>query len=728
MLRTLILVSLTIWAGGNAVYVAAPDLSTALIWRKVSVLGWGTVFSLLLHLVMQAAGNQKLLKKPAILALIYLPSAVNVFFYLFHSPVADAQFHMVRREGMWVNQWVNSPLNIFYTAYYILFLCASLYFLFKWYRKTASRKEKGQVRLLIISLLAALLLSLYLNTAFQESAVMVVVAQSAVIVALLPVMAAVHIVRQGTFENMGANARDRQQGVILSSKARTQTYRVAGIALFLLSYMAFYTGSLSIPVFVLSDTRWGNILMGSLLMVAAQLVYSLDRMRLSIKHQETLLLLVFIVVDLFLFVRFASIGAVTSWSSIMLIILTGIVFNNIMLVMAGGAIHILFMLVTAVLYPEIETSINVEDHVWRVMIVGAAMALAYVVNRIYRKGLRENDEFAGMQSAISEFALLLSEGSMNEYGKRTSAAMAAARKYLQPDLLLVLEGTESYAASAAMLLRPLPKLVNPEGGALEEGLGWLMQDAQYMDSISDICIRVADFNDSAAASKRQLQQAGIHRLILARLNTQDRDRCMVMLMNDEKRAMARQVRNHEFVSTLASIMTSYIRRITSEVELEYQAYYDSLTGVLKRERFIQLCEQQLAQANNGGSALGLLFLDLNGFKRVNDLAGHKAGDRVLREISSRLLSKTRASDLIGRYGGDEFLVLVTRENEEEIKKAGLMLQQTITYSFIAEGKKFHISAALGLAMATGGVSSVDRLINQADEAMYLDKARTRVNN
>lgn len=663
VLLTIIFSCLAIRSSSLAVSLLAPDLPTALIWRRLSALGSSTVYSFLLHLLLLMSGRHTLLKKRRTYLMLYLPALVNVVFYVIYTPVANHQFNLTLMDGMWVSRWRDSFLNWFYTGYYTLFLSASILVLRRWQRSAMQRAEAMLARLLAIFLTLALLLSLVLNSVWQHFGLGIMLAQTMVLFALLPALTSI---QQHARLQADHDRPDVQAGHILSSKARRQTYHIAGLALFVLSYMSFFTGSMSIPIFVLSTSALGNIIMGMLLMTAAQLVYSLDRLHLSVKHQENLLLLVFVVVDLFLFVRFASIGAVTSWSSIVLIIMIGVVFNNVMMVMAAGGVHILFMLVSAYLYPEIETSINMEDHVWRILIVGAAMALAYVVNRAYKKGLQENDNYARMQENISSLALLLSEGSLTEYAQRITQAFDIARQYLQPDLLLVLKEPDSKITSLALQIRPLPSLGNLGDAAIIASLGWLMEPGFESGIDNQICLKVTDFPQEQAASRQMLQEAGVESLLLAKLNTPDKARSLVLLTVQGRRSTEQKLRNQDFVNTFSSMLTGFVRRACAETELLYLAYHDNLTGLLKRERFLQLADKELADCQQQEGTCGLVFLDLNGFKQVNDQAGHELGDQVLRQVASRLLKHSHASDLLGRFGGDEFLVLLRRQTEEEL--------------------------------------------------------------
>jgi diguanylate cyclase (GGDEF)-like protein len=118
----------------------------------------------------------------------------------------------------------------------------------------------------------------------------------------------------------------------------------------------------------------------------------------------------------------------------------------------------------------------------------------------------------------------------------------------------------------------------------------------------------------------------------------------------------------------------------------------------------------------------LLFIDLDGFKAVNDRWGHTAGDRVLADVASRLAGALRDRDLIARYGGDEFVALINEiERQEELDAVLARLRHAAEQPVIHEGEVLRVSASIGTARSTEGWGSIAELINTADRRMYAEK-------
>jgi two-component system, chemotaxis family, response regulator WspR len=163
------------------------------------------------------------------------------------------------------------------------------------------------------------------------------------------------------------------------------------------------------------------------------------------------------------------------------------------------------------------------------------------------------------------------------------------------------------------------------------------------------------------------------------------------------------------------------------VALRDQATRDGLTGVWNRKMIFDTLAQELARAGRDDTPLAIVMADLDKFKSINDTLGHPAGDAVLREASRRLSDCVRSYDRVGRYGGEEFLIVLPNCDREQAGKLSERLRQAVAASPIdAEGKQLNITCSFGVACAeVPKQASVEALVHAADEALYLAKQAGR---
>ncbi|QGN34325.1 bifunctional diguanylate cyclase/phosphodiesterase [Microlunatus sp. Gsoil 973] len=161
-------------------------------------------------------------------------------------------------------------------------------------------------------------------------------------------------------------------------------------------------------------------------------------------------------------------------------------------------------------------------------------------------------------------------------------------------------------------------------------------------------------------------------------------------------------------------------------ELAFQAAHDPLTGLPNRPEAMRLIHAALSRAQRSGDLLALLFIDLDGFKAVNDAHGHHAGDEVLREVARRVRDEIRAGDTAARLGGDEFVVLVSPiESVTSASEVARRVVSAISQPISITGGEANVGASIGIALNHDLLTDADALLHEADTAAYRAKANGR---
>ena len=175
-----------------------------------------------------------------------------------------------------------------------------------------------------------------------------------------------------------------------------------------------------------------------------------------------------------------------------------------------------------------------------------------------------------------------------------------------------------------------------------------------------------------------------------------------------------------------------IRDITErkriEQQINYMATHDTLTGLPNRLMFNQLLNHAIRSAQRHGKQLAVLFIDLDRFKTINDSLGHEAGDRLLKEIARRFKKSLRAVDVVGRLGGDEFIILTEEVDElSQIETLAHKILTTTIQPMVLQGEECRITASIGISIYPGNGTDEQTLMKNADIAMYFAKEEGKNN-
>lgn len=161
-----------------------------------------------------------------------------------------------------------------------------------------------------------------------------------------------------------------------------------------------------------------------------------------------------------------------------------------------------------------------------------------------------------------------------------------------------------------------------------------------------------------------------------------------------------------------------------EAEVLRLAERDGLTGLYNRRRMMELLDSAIAESLKRGQCVGLLFIDLNGFKGINDEYGHAAGDQILITAAKRIAARVRTGDFVCRYGGDEFVVVLPNvPDAAAVTRVADTIRERVALPYWLQGREQHLTAAIGESLyPRDGHNAVD-LLEQADREMYRLKAR-----
>jgi len=184
-----------------------------------------------------------------------------------------------------------------------------------------------------------------------------------------------------------------------------------------------------------------------------------------------------------------------------------------------------------------------------------------------------------------------------------------------------------------------------------------------------------------------------------------------------------------FVQASANVLADAIERHAADEALRHRVLHDSLTGLPNRISFVDSLQDALRRSTASGSPVGILFLDLDHFKLINDSIGHHAGDELLQAVAPRLSAHLRPGDIVARFGGDEFGILIDRlTDEQEALAIADRVSTAFAEPYVMGGAEHFVTASIGIAVTTPSSRepvTAESLIRDADAAMYRAKERGR---
>lgn len=164
-----------------------------------------------------------------------------------------------------------------------------------------------------------------------------------------------------------------------------------------------------------------------------------------------------------------------------------------------------------------------------------------------------------------------------------------------------------------------------------------------------------------------------------------------------------------------------------EMKLKQLAFFDELTDLANRTLLERHLKKVLSRSKRINQPLGVMFIDLDGFKQVNDTMGHETGDLLLKEVAVRLKDTVRDEDFIARLGGDEFIILFEETNKTDILEIADRILTNVSVPYLFGDKKPKVTPSIGVAMYPEDGIDQETLLNNADKAMYYAKSRGKNN-
>lgn len=710
-----ICISLSLWSLGFSFGITAPDFETCFFWRRISALGWGTMYSILLHFILIMTEKKSIIKKWWIYPLIYFPAAVIIYVFAISTDMALKQYNLVNTLWGWINITEKNVWDMFFDIYYASFSIIVMGLIWNWGRKSSDVKHKAQAKLIFYSFIVALLLGTLTDNIFN-SYLAITLPQMAPIIILIPNTAIFISIKKYGFMNLMPVNKDE---IILNVITRAKIYHYIAISLVAGSILNFISQYFVYRVIIKSVTYFSIffLLIGFLIKIVQHL-------KLDDDIKDNIILIISCLLIPIITLRFIESASISVWAFPFIFIITFIVFNKRKM-MIGLALSIFStQIMVWVLAPLVEVHVDESDYIVRIGLFSIVLILAFYVNKIYILKLNENANQTKNQKLISAISSDFVTANLSNLDEKINNMLKKSGDFFQVDRVYILmfdlehkTMTNTHIWCNAGIEPELGFILDTKANAF---LWWRNQVAFYGKiHIPDVRKMPKEANDE----RQQLERQQV--LSLIAIPIAGSGKVQGYLGYESVKLIRKWDDDHiNILEITANILADSIMKVGSEKKQNYLAYYDQLTKLPNRMLFQDRANQAIQLAIRTEKIVGVIFLDIDSFKTVNDTLGHEAGDELLIIVSQELSRCVRKSDTVARFGGDEFLILINNiSNAKDLFKVADNIMGLFNRIFCLKGQEFFITASAGIAVYPIDGEDVEALIKNSDVAMYNAKEK-----
>lgn len=714
----LICFSLCLCSMGFAIANSAPSLGVCLFWRRVSALGWGTVYALLLHFLCILSNCIKNKKDKYLSLLLYIPAIISVYAFALSEKITATQFNFIKAHYGWVNAGVQNKLTVFFYAYYMGYLLACLFVLYRWKCKTTKEDEYNQANIIFYSIFGALLLGTFTDVVLSSFFISPL-PQMGPLVTLLPVGAIYLSIKK--YSLMKEKTLIDEE-LILTHETLDKVYYYIGVGF--LAGGLLIALSLFFPHMINGEENLKATMSASIILFFIGFVILALRFIKTEEIKNPLIISAILVSIPIVTLMFLEYSGITVWAFPMILIVISLIFSSRILLLLITIVSILTQIVIWIASPKMSIRMDEFDYIFRIGIFILAYWIGSIVNKSYIKRLVENKyqvEFQKLISDISYDFITVNQGNIdnkiNRMLKNTGQFFEVDRTYV-------------------FLFDKKNNLMSYAYEWCNEGIKSEMEfvDDLPLDELPILVERLEGFNpiyiedvdkldDEAAAEKRVLTTQNIKSVIIIPIKGGNELLGFVGL--DTVTAVKFWSEYHmKLLKILGNLLADALIKIKAEKEIEYMAYYDHLTGLPNRNLFTDRLNQAIYLAKRNNKFIAVMLLDLDSFKTINDIMGHSSGDKVIKETGQGLVKRLRKIDTVARFGGDEYLIMINNiADPNDIPKIAKNIMGLFDKPFILNDQEFYITCSAGVAVHPVDGDDAVALIKNADIAMYKAKSR-----
>ena len=705
-------VCLIFWSTGYAVTLTAATQAISIIGRRISPLGWGLVFGFFLHYVLFLTGKEELLSKKWLLPALYLPGLVTVAAYSVLPFFGLNEDHLVRTGTGWVSTATLDGWDIFLYCYSGLFLVCSAVLLARWGKRgTKAAYRQSQILLLAVGLSAVLgICSDDLPQLLHKA-----MPQISPVFTILPILAISYCVKRYGFMRTDAGGVNE---IILNDEKRKVLYRYMSSACILGGSIA----ALAKNLFQTEATRHMAIFFSFLLILFGIYILLVSRIKRDEALKETLVAAVFTVLIPAATWWLTNSVRGTLWIFVFPLIILCLLFNRKIILTTVILMAILTQVLLFAMQPSVFYKTDRWSYLLRILLICAAGYLSYYVNRVYIQRLQENSAYMESRSLMAKISKSFISVNAENFDALFDDTLRLCGRHIRCDRAIGIlldasgESAADFRAWSADGAKTTPEEIRPIFPRMRE---FLLQ--QFKGKTMYVLSDAERLPDTTPGVKRNFLNKKIRSAVCLPIKQQEN---IVGFLGFGASHPIKEWNLHALSSLeiIANTIADAAAKVSAEQEIRFAAYHDQLTGLPNRLLFRDTLADALEAAKKKGAMAGVVFLDLDSFKSVNDTLGHDMGDQLLVEVAEKITAAVGVGNTVSRFGGDEFVILLNGLSEPgDVPPVLQQLIDLIHRPVLLNGQEFFVTSSAGAALFPRDAEDADSLIRYADMAMYAAK-------
>lgn len=702
-----------IWSFGFAVSYSTPIMATSIRFRQISAVGYIFFYAVLLHMMLVFTNKTRLLSFPIVRYGIYLPPFILLPIFTIGLFGLKFDYQMVQTLWGWTHHASPNQLDGIFYVYYISYTSLAFGLVIHHTIRSIGKDNFRQNLILTVTILVTFVLAsatdILANLIFKTP-----IPQLSPIILLFPISFSLFIIEHyGLFTHKKRDLRTK----IIRYNAQNPIIRNI--------WMPFLFGGLlfiAIGLFKGHFTRAYLFSVGSFIYLVGVVLHKILLSQLSDSIKDNyVLILVSTLLPLLLFHSMAFEESST-WAIPIVFIFAFLLYNNHKMILGIFTTAFLSLLTIHMIKPSYATAIKFSDHITQYFIYIMIVTFALIINHYYVLRMKENQYQVDSSKLIARLSSHMVQSESEHFSATMTTALCEIGEFFKGDRVTfykvnLKEQVMTYEQSWTRDHITPHKDVNKKLQVAK--FGWWLDQLQMNNTV-----KIQDVRSMPKEAKtiQTFLDANKTQSILTVALRKSNELVGFIAVDAVEHVRHWEDADQRTILILGNIISEVITKNAAEIRLKDLAYYDQLTGLPSRTLFINHFDRAVSMAKRNKTGICIGMLDLDGFKNINDTLGHDKGDEMLQMIAQRLSNYLRKTDVISRFGGDEFVLLFEGLNKHDtLTTIGNELVTIFHEPFILNGHPYKMTGSIGLTYSKAEPFDLAEMIKSADQAMYKAK-------